>query len=93
MSTRLLHRWKKRIDRLTAVILLLVDYYPELKQTLTLLAGIKGIAETSVIALMGVLLLPPGLSHREWFKFARLEPKALDSGPDTRIYAIPTELG
>jgi transposase len=28
----------------------------------------------------GLLLLPPGLSHREWVKFAGLDPKAFDSG-------------
>jgi transposase len=27
-----------------------------------------------------LLLLPPNLSHREWVKFAGLDPKAFDSG-------------
>jgi len=72
---------EKRIDRLTAEALLLIAAHPELKRTLSLLVGIKGIAETSAIALMGeLLLLPPGLSHREWVKFAGLDPKAFDSG-------------
>jgi transposase len=45
------------------------------------LVGIKGIAETSATALMGeLLLLPHGLSHREWVKFAGLDPRAFDSG-------------
>ncbi|WP_411726847.1 transposase [Methyloglobulus sp.] len=71
----------KRIDRLTAEALALIGQYPELKRALALLTGIKGIAETSAIALMGELLLPPpGLSHREWVKFAGLDPKAFESG-------------
>ncbi|WP_411728006.1 hypothetical protein [Methyloglobulus sp.] len=69
----------KRIDRLTAEALVLIGQYPELKRALALLTGIKGIAETSAIALMGeLLLLPPDLSHREWVKFAGLDPKAVE---------------
>ena len=72
---------QKRIDRLTAEALVLISKYPELERVLELLIGIKGIAETSAIALMGeLLLLPPDLSHREWVKFAGLDPKAFDSG-------------
>lgn len=72
---------EKRIDQLTAEALTLIDRSPELKRILTLLTSIKGIAEASAIALMGeLLLLPPGLSHREWVKFAGLDPKAFDSG-------------
>jgi transposase len=45
------------------------------------LISIRGIGETSAIALMGeLLLLPPGLSHREWVKFAGLDPRAFDFG-------------
>ncbi|SJM93231.1 transposase [Crenothrix polyspora] len=72
---------EKRIDNLTAEALILIGKYPELDRILLLLIGIKGIAQTSAIALMGeLLLLPPGLSHREWVKFAGLDPKAFDSG-------------
>jgi transposase len=72
---------EKRIDRLTAEALILIGKHAELERILTLLIGIKGIAETSAIALMGeLLLLPPGLSHREWVKFAGLDPQAFDSG-------------
>jgi transposase len=72
---------EKRIDCLTAAALVLIGKYPELERILQLLTGIKGIGETSAIALMGeLLLLPPGLSHREWVKFAGLDPRAFDSG-------------
>jgi transposase len=72
---------EKRIDSLTAAALVLIDKHPELKRVLHLLIDIKGIAETSAIALMGeLLLLPPDLSHRQWVKFAGLDPQAFESG-------------
>ncbi len=59
----------------------MIREHPELMRILQLLTSIKGIAETSAIALMGeLLLLPPDLSNREWVKFAGLDPKAFDSG-------------
>ncbi|MGZ8943735.1 MAG: IS110 family RNA-guided transposase [Methylobacter sp.] len=72
---------EKRIDRLTAEALILIGKHPDLERILALLIGIKGIGNTSAIALMGeLLLLPPDLSHREWVKFAGLDPRAFDSG-------------
>jgi transposase len=72
---------EKRIDSLTAGALILISKHPDLERILALLIGIKGIGNTSAIALMGeLLLLPPDLSHREWVKFAGLDPRAFDSG-------------
>ena len=72
---------EKRIDSLTAGALILIGKHPNLERILALLIGIKGIGNTSAIALMGeLLLLPPDLSHREWVKFAGLDPRAFDSG-------------
>jgi transposase len=72
---------EKRIDSLTALALIFIAKHAELERILTLLIGIKGIGQSSAIALMGeLLLLPPGLSHREWVKFAGLDPRAFDSG-------------
>lgn len=72
---------EKRVGHLTDGALVLIGAHPGLERALTLLVGIKGIAETSAIALMGeLLLLPPDLSHREWAKFAGLGPRAFDSG-------------
>jgi transposase len=72
---------QKRIDCLTVAALALIDKHAEFKRVLELLTGITGIANSSAIALMGeLLLLPPDLSHREWVKFAGLDPKAFDSG-------------
>ena len=72
---------EKRIDSLAKDALVLVKKHAALDHVYKLLTGIKGIAQTSAIALMGeLLLLPQGLSHREWVKFAGLDPRAFDSG-------------
>ena len=72
---------EKRIASLSKEALVLIGKHPELEHVFLLLTGIKGIAQTSAIALMGeLLLLPQGLSHREWVKFAGLDPRAFDSG-------------
>ena len=71
----------KRIDRLSKEVLALISKHPDLKRVFLLLTGIKGVAKTSAITLMReFLLLPPGLSHREWVKFAGLDPRTFDSG-------------
>ena len=85
---------EKRIDRLTAEVLLLIGKHPELKRILALLIGIKGVGDTSAIALTGeLLLLPPDLTHREWVKFAGFDPRTFDSGKSvhkkTRISKRP----
>src|SRR5665647_2169610 len=84
---------EKRIDSLTAGALILIGKHPDLERILALLIGIKGIGNTSAIALMGeLLLLPPDLSHREWVKFAGLDPRAFDSGKSVhkkRAYPRP----
>lgn len=85
---------EKRIGRLSAEARVLIDQAPELTRVFTLLTGIKGIADTSAIALMGeLLLLPPGLSHREWVKFAGLDPKAFDSGKSVHKKARVSKAG
>ena len=72
---------EKRIDRLTHEARVMIGEHPRLTRVFQLLTGIKGVAQTSAIALMGeLLLLPPGLSHRQWVKFAGLDPRAFDSG-------------
>ena len=85
---------EKRIDSLTAAALVLIGKHSELVRVLELLTGIKGIAETSAISLMGeLLLLPPGLSHREWVKFAGLDPKAFDSGKSVHKKTRTSKVG
>ena len=72
---------EKRIERLSCEALALIGKHAELERVFELLTSVKGIAQTTAIALMGeLLLLPQGLSHREWVKFAGLDPRASDSG-------------
>ena len=85
---------EKRIAHLTAEALALIDQHPALTRVLALLLGIKGIAETSAVALMGeLLLLPPGLSHKAWVKFAGLDPRAHDSGKSVHLLARVSKTG
>lgn len=45
------------------------------------MCSIKGVGEASAMALLGeLLLLPQGLTHRQWVKYAGLDPRAFDSG-------------
>jgi transposase len=85
---------EKRIGCLTAEAVAWIEKHPELKRAMDLLVGIKGVAQTSAIALMGeLLLLPPDLSHREWVKFAGLDPKAFDSGKSVHKKAHMSKSG
>ena len=85
---------EKRIVTLTGEALALIDQHPDLARVFKLLLGIKGIAQTSAIALMGeLLLLPSGLSHRAWVKFAGLDPCAHDSGKSIHKQARLSKAG
>lgn len=85
---------EKRIDRLTHEARVLIEKHPALERVFRLLTGIKGVAQTSAIALMGeLLLLPPGLSHRQWVKFAGLDPRAFDSGKSVHKQARLAKAG
>lgn len=85
---------EKRIERLAKEALILIKKQPELERVFQLLTGIKGVAQTSAIALMGeLLLLPPGLSHKEWVKFAGLDPRTFDSGKSVHKKARLSKTG
>ena len=85
---------EKRIGRLTSGALALVGEHPQLDRTLQLPTGIKGVGKTSAIALMGEpLLLPPSLSHREWVKFAGLDPKSFGAGKSAHKKTGPPKAG
>jgi len=71
----------KRIAVLTREALAFIKETPELKGPYDLLVSVKGIAETSAIAILGeLLLLPKGLRAPQWVKFAGLDPKHFRSG-------------
>ena len=85
---------ERRIIRLALEARALIGKHPALERVFVLLIGIKGVAETSAIALMGeLLLLPPGLSHRQWVKFAGLDPRAFDSGKSVHKQARLAKAG
>jgi transposase len=72
---------EQRIGALSKEALALIRAHPALEQRYQLLVSIKGIAQTSAIALLGeLLMLPAGLTHKQWVKFAGLYPRQSDSG-------------
>ena len=72
---------EKRIETLGTAALELIKAHLTLRAPFELLLGVKGIANTSAIALLGELaMLPKGLSHTQWVSFAGLDPKHFSSG-------------
>jgi transposase len=72
---------EKRFDVLSAEALAFIQSEPALSVPYALLVGIKGVAQASAIALLGeLLLMPKGLTHTQWVKFAGLDPKHFKSG-------------
>ncbi len=75
---------EKRIDRLTAEALALIGEFPELARVVSLAhrrqgrrKGQRHRIDTHRAQVGELLLLPPGLSHREWVKPALSLPKGL----------------
>ena len=72
---------EERIDALSRDARAFIDAQPALRQPLAWLMTIKGVAQASAIALLGeLLLLPAGLTHKQWVKFAGLDPRHFRSG-------------
>jgi len=72
---------QKRIERLAAQARSLIKQHAPLEHNLQLLISIKGVAQTSAIALLGELgVLPETLTHKQWVKYAGLDPRAFQSG-------------
>ena len=72
---------EKRIDRLAMEAKTFIQAHPTLARPFALLLTVKGIGETSAIALLGeLMLLPAGLTHKQWVKFAGLDPRHFKSG-------------
>lgn len=72
---------QKRIERLSAEARALIKQHPHLEKNFQLLISIKGVAQTSAIALLGELsVLPVGLTHKQWVKYAGLDPRVFQSG-------------
>ena len=72
---------EKRIERLTEEAVAFIRAHPPLARPFVLLLTVKGIGETSAIALLGeLLLLPAELTHKQWVKSAGLDPRHVTSG-------------
>jgi transposase len=85
---------EKRLNTLTVAALKHIALHLELSRPLSLLIEIKGIAEASAIALLGeLLLLPSGLTHPQWVKFAGLDPKHFRSGTSVEKKARISKAG
>jgi transposase len=71
----------KRITKLTSEALAFIQKNAELAKAYGLLVTIKGVGDTSAIALLGeLLILPKGLRAPQWVKYAGLDPKHFRSG-------------
>lgn len=85
---------EQRIDSLTKSALSLIDKHPEIKHIFNLLLTVTGIAQTSGVALIGeILLLPPGLTPKQWVKSAGLDPRIFESGKSVHKQARLSKAG
>jgi transposase len=72
---------EKRIAQLTEEAHAFIQAHPTLARAFALLRTVKGIGQTSAIALLGeLLLLPHGLTRKQWVKSAGLDPRHVQSG-------------
>lgn len=85
---------EQRIDNLTKSALAMIEQHPEIKNIFILLLTVTGIAATSAIALIGeILLLPPGLTPKQWVKSAGLDPRIFESGKSVHKQARLAKAG
>ena len=72
---------EKRIALLSQSALALIHADPALKLAYQHLVAMTGFGDISAVSLLGeLLLLPSGMSHKQWVKFAGLDPKHFRSG-------------
>jgi transposase len=72
---------EQRLETLNAQATAFIAQEPTLSGPYALLQSITGVAQVSAIALLGeLLLIPKGLTHAQWVKFAGLDPKHFRSG-------------
>lgn len=85
---------EQRIAQLTQDAVGFIQAQPALARQFALLQTMKGVGETSAIALLGeLLLLPPGLSHKQWVKAAGLDPRECSSGTSVHKRARLSKAG
>lgn len=85
---------EKRIKNLTAEALAFIKKDKELSAPYDLLLTVKGIGEISAVALLGeLLMLPKGLTHKQWVKYAGLDPQHFKSGSSVEKKARISKAG
>lgn len=85
---------EERIARLTEEAVAFIHRHPLLARRYTLLRTVKGIGKTSAIALLGeLILLPAGLTHKQWVKAAGLDPREFTSGTSVHKRARLSKAG
>ena len=85
---------EQRIAQLTQDAVGFIQAQPALARQFALLQTMKGVGQTSAIALLGeLLLLPPGLSHKQWVKAAGLDPREFTSGTSVHKRARLSKTG
>ena len=69
------------IEKLKKEVILVIQADPELKKSYELLQTVKGIGELSAIQILAeIMLIPNGLSHKQWVAYAGLDPRLCQSG-------------
>ena len=85
---------EKRITNLAAEAKTFIMAHPTLAQPFGLLLTVKGVADASAIALLGeLMMLPSGLTHKQWVKFAGLDPRHFKSGTSVEKRARISKAG
>jgi transposase len=82
---KILHVYDREADKILQMALDFIASVPDLQRVFELLCEITGIGEKTAILLLGELLvLPDGLTHKQWVKHAGLNPCHFRSG--TSVY-------
>jgi len=85
---------ERRIDRLVEHALELVRQSERLSRALAIVTSVKGIAKLSAVQLLPeILVLPEGLTPRQWVAHAGLDPRQHDSGTSVQKPARISKVG
>ncbi|MEM7787613.1 MAG: IS110 family transposase [Bacteroidota bacterium] len=89
-----LRHLERRIERMVARAVALIEDHAGLAEAYDHLTSIKGVATKSAVALLPELLvLPPTLSPKQWVAHAGLDPRDHESGTSVRRRARISKVG